>query len=316
MLPLAWTPCLPPLPPVARLHRAAEQLLELSPAPSGFASAEDFDGSLLYQGDSVLCQRLENARIEVLAVRHGQSESNAQSETLGSPLLYGQTESPLTEKGRHQAEVCAQKLYQELGGAPWLQQAVHHPEMLPVLLTSDLSRAQETAVLLKQGLAQEAERLAGSEGRQVVDQKLDIISDPRLRETHFGRFETRPLAELESAYPDFVSHWRPDDGKGTDFRHRFPGGESRSDVMSRVGNLLESCCGEYPNRTLVLVSHGETLLSTRALLGKAPVLQGKVVAETGKIPNATPFWLIHHNTTFEPGPISGIIDEGETYNEI
>lgn len=316
MLPLAWTPCLPPLPPVARIHRAAEQLLELSPAPIGFSPAEDADGSLLYQGDSAICQKLENARINLLAIRHGQSESNAQSESLGSPLLYGQTESPLTEKGRHQAEACAQQLYQELGGAPWLQQAVHQPELLPVLLTSDLSRAQETAALLKQGLAQEAERLAGSEGRRVVDQKLNIVSDSRLRETHFGRFETRPLAELQSAYPDFVAHWRPRDGQGTDFRHRFPEGESRADVMSRVGNLLESCCGEYPNRTLVLVSHGETLLSTRALLGKAPVMQGKVLAETGKIPNATPFWLIHQDKKFENGPISGNKYGGETCYEI
>lgn len=293
MLILAW----PPAPPPAAIRLLAQsfssQALELAPAPAGFAPMDEVDGSLAYQGPSLLCKRLVYSGVEVLGVRHGQAQSNAQSEALGQPLLYGQSESPLTDKGRAQAQSCAQQLFLQLGGTDWLAQALEDPELLPVLVGSDMSRAQETATILKAGLAAEAEKLAGAEGRAIIERELQVHSDARLRETHFGRFETRPLAELQRAYPDFVSHWRPSEGLGTDFRHRFPGGESRADVMRRVGNFLDGCCVRFPKRTVVMISHGETLLSTRALLGKAPTTEGKVGAETGVIPNATPFWLVH-----------------------
>lgn len=278
---------------IAQVARPMQQSpLELSPAPSGFAAVEDVDGSLNYSGTNYLCKRLAFADVQVMAVRHGQAESNAQSETLGQPLLYGQSESPLTDKGRQQARDCAGKLYEQLGGSQWLGEALQDPSKLPVLVSSDVSRAVDTAAILKAGLAEEAEKLQGPEGRRIIEQQLQILSDPRLRETNFGRFETRPLAELQTAYPDFVSHWRPSQGMGTDFRHRFPGGESRADVMKRVGHFLDGCCLRFPGKTVIMVSHGETLLSTRALLGKAPVQGGKVAAETGAIPNATPFWLV------------------------
>lgn len=300
-------PAWPPAPPPAALRLLAQisrplqqQALELAPVPAGFAAMDEVDGSLAYQGPCLLCKRLVNSGVEVLGVRHGQAQSNAQSETLGQPLLYGQSESPLTDKGRDQARACAQQLYQQLGGAEWLGRALEDPEQLPVLVASDLSRAQETATLLKAGLAAEAEKLAGPEGRAVVERELQVLSDPRLRETNFGRFEMRPLAELQRAYPDFVSHWRPSEGLGTDFRHRFPGGESRADVMRRVGNFLDGCCVRFPHRTVVMISHGETLLSTRALLGKAPTTEGKVGAETGVIPNAAPFWLVHETLPGSP----------------
>ncbi|MBT9585483.1 histidine phosphatase family protein [bacterium] len=295
MLIVSWTPLPPVRPLLAQIQRPQQsQALELAPVPSGFASVDEVDGSLAYQGPSLLCRRLMNSGVQVMAVRHGQSLSNAQSESLGQPLLYGQSESPLTDKGRAQAHTCAEQLYQQLGGEPWLSQALEDPTLLPVIVGSDLSRAYETATILKAGLARQAEELAGPDGRALVEKELVVLSDARLRETHFGRFETRPLAELQGSYPDFVSHWRPSEGPGTDFRHRFPGGESRADVMRRMGNFLDACCLRYPQKTVIMVSHGETLLSTRALLGKATETEGKVAAETGVIPNATPFWLVHN----------------------
>lgn len=269
--------------------------LQLAPVPKGFSAVDDFDGSLCYEDADHITRKLQQARVSVMAVRHGQAESNAQSEALGEPLLYGQSESPLTEKGRQQAHQCSVTLYQQLGGEEWLAQALADPKKLPVLVGSDMSRAQETAEILKQDLAAEAERLAGPDGRHKIEEQLQIFSDRRLRETHFGTFERHPLSELQRAYPEFVSHWRPAQGLGTDFRHRFPGGESRADVMGRMQNFLEGCCLRFPSRTVIIVSHGETLLSTRTLLGKAPSAEGKVGAETGAIPNATPFWLVHES---------------------
>jgi len=289
---LPWVPPPPPrqIPPA--VVRQVETRLELAPAPTGFESVDESDGSLTYLGDSAVLKDLLLARVRVLALRHGEAVSNAQSEALGQPLLYGQSESPLTEKGRQQAVRCAELLMTELGGHEWLLGALEAPQQLPVLLCSDVSRARETADIMQAALAQRAEELGGLAGRGVVEAQLIVDCDARLRETHFGRFERRPFAELKLAYPDFVSHWRPSNGQGTDFRHRFPGGESRADVMCRMGDLLQSCCQRFPGRTIVLISHGETLLSTRALLGKSPVQSGKVTAETGLFPNATPFWLV------------------------
>lgn len=289
---LPWVPPPPPrqIPPA--VVRPVENRLELGPMPVGFESVDESDGSLTYLGDSPVLRDLLLARVRVLGLRHGEAVSNAQSEALGQPLLYGQSESPLTDRGRQQAAGCADLLVTELGGQDWLQSALLDPQQLPILLCSDVSRARETADIMKACLAQRAQDLGGLPGRAVVDAQLLVCGDVRLRETHFGRFERRPFAELKHAYPDFVAHWRPNHGQGTDFRHRFPGGESRADVMCRMGDFLQSCCQRFPGRTVVLISHGETLLSTRALLGKSPLQSGKVTAETGLFPNATPFWLV------------------------
>lgn len=284
-----------PLRPVAEIRRPqqAKENLELAVAPPGFAPVDDADGSLAYKGSPLLYRRLQSAGLKVMALRHGQAQSNAQSEVLGQPLLYGQSESPLTEKGRQEARDSVGSVLEQLGGESWLRDALVHPEQFPILLTSDMSRTEETAEIIKAGLADEAERLGGPEAREVVEQNLAIVRDARLRETNFGRFETRPYSELKRSYPDFVANWRPSDGPWVDFRHRFPGGESRADVMRRVAGLLENCCLRHRDKTLILVSHGETLLSTRALLGKAPQVKGKVAAESVSIPNAVPFWLVN-----------------------
>lgn len=278
-------------PPIVRSEQA-QSPLDLGPAPAGFRAVDSSDGSIAYSGPSLVHSRLVNSGIQLIGLRHGQAQSNAESQSLGQPLLYGQSESPLTEKGRRQAEECALKLMAQLGGDDWLREAIQDPKKLPVLVSSDLSRAKETAAILKAGLAQRAEELGGPEARKVVEQNVTTEGDARLRETNFGRFERRPLADLEKAYPEFVSNWRPSSGVGTDYLHRFPGGESRGDVMKRMGNFLDGCCLRFSGRTVIMISHGETLLSTRALLGQASTAAGKVSAETGAIPNATPVWFV------------------------
>lgn len=273
-------------------HRQASSLppeLELSDAPDGFQAVDSADGSLAPAAGSQVSADLKGAGIRLLAMRHGQTQSNADSEALGQPLLFGQSESPLTDKGRQQARDSVPKLLEQLGGDSWLRGALRDPDLLPVVISSDMERAKETASLLKAGLAERAQKIANDGG--TVERNLIVESDARLRETSFGAFETRPFSELQSAYPGFVQNWRPEKGTGTDYCHKFPEGESRADVMVRMEELLENCCLRYPGKTIILVSHGETLLSTRALLGKAPVEGGKLQAEVGTIPNATPVWM-------------------------
>src|ERR1017187_2862299 len=109
--------------------RAAE--LDSSDAPPGFEVADAKDGSLRPTSPSMIRRRLESQGVQLVVIRHGQSQSNADSDTVGSPLLYGQSESPLTQKGRDQGQKCAQDFYLRLGGDDYLRQCLDKPEKLP-----------------------------------------------------------------------------------------------------------------------------------------------------------------------------------------
>ncbi|MCE7870321.1 histidine phosphatase family protein [bacterium CPR1] len=282
-VPLSWP---------QRLRTApSSRELTLGPVPRGFVAVDPSDGSLAYSGPSLVKRRLEANQVRLVVMRHGQSQSNADSEQQGQILLYGQSESPLTPLGREQARDCASELYRQLGGDSWLQQAMADPRQLPVFVSSPVSRASESAELLVDHLKERVKVLGGPEAASRLAPWLQVHTDPRLLESHFGRFETRPLSEVEREYPDFIAHWRPPEGLGTDFRHRFPGGESRSDVMNRMTSFLDSLALLYPGRTVCVMGHGESLLGARAVLGLIPEQEGKLRAQGG-LQNATPYWLI------------------------
>jgi broad specificity phosphatase PhoE len=95
-------------------------------------------------------------------IRHGETAWNAERR------FQGQSDIPLSERGREQAEELADMLAGRRIGAVY---------------SSDLSRALETARPL-------AERLG-----------LEVVVDPRLRERHFGWAEGRTDDEVDSRYP-------------------------------------------------------------------------------------------------------------------
>ena len=266
--------------------------LVLSPVPPGCEGVSEADGSIAYHGPSKVAQRLINNQVRLIVVRHGQSQSNADSEQLGQPLLYGRSESPLTAKGVQQAHDCAAELYRQLGGDDYLRACLDDPTRLPVFCSSTVSRALDTAQILADAIKDRAFAIGGEAARDKVAPWLEVHREPRLLESSFGRLETHPLSDLQKAYPEFANSWRPPQGMGTEFRHRFPGGESRADVMRRVHSFLDSAAHRYAGRTVVMITHGETTLATRAALGQAPETDGKVRAETGVVGNAVPYYLI------------------------
>ena len=279
--------------PLVALTQTDSASLSSSPPPPGFRVVDSVDGSIApVAGPNLVRSRLEANQVRLVLIRHGQAQSNADSEKLGEPLLYGQSESPLTDKGVAQARECAQTLYTQLGGDGWMQQCLAQPQKLPVFLSSTLGRATQTAQILSQFLKDRLQAIGGEAALARLGPDLDVHPDPRLLESNFGSFEKRPLSELKKAYPDFVEHWRPSQGMGTDFLQRFPGGESRADTMTRVGQLLDGVSQRYPGRTVICLTHGEAALATRTVLGLAPVEGGKVLAETGAIDNAKPYFLV------------------------
>lgn len=221
-------------------------------------------------GAGALRARLEERGVRLVGIRHGQTERNASP----VPVLCGQNETRLTAKGREQAAEAARRLFDELGGSDWLRD----PSQVPVVYASPLSRARETA----QALADLVAERGGV---------LPIVIDERLLEIHFGSFENRAVPEMWAERPDFAKTWDSFDGQGANFMERFPGGESRADVVNRVADFLEDVAREHPGRTVLTFCHQETLVAARAALGLSRTAEGKLRADAPAIHNATPLAL-------------------------
>ncbi|MBX6395401.1 MAG: histidine phosphatase family protein, partial [Alicyclobacillaceae bacterium] len=88
--------------------------------------------------------------IVICLVRHGETVWNREQR------LQGHQDIPLTDKGREQARAVARRLSTE----PW-----------DLVYSSDLSRARETAEIIAKHCG------------------VRVVTDPRLRERFYGRFE-------------------------------------------------------------------------------------------------------------------------------
>lgn len=156
--------------------------------------------------------------------RHGRTEWNAQQR------FQGQSDVPLDEVGRQQA----------------LQAARVLAELPPDrIITSDLSRARETA-----------EVLAGLTG-------LTAVGDERLRETFAGIWQGLTRAELEARHGEDLANW----AAGSNVRPG--GGETRVEVADRMVAGITDALRDLPaGQTLVVATHGGSArAATGALLG-------------------------------------------------
>lgn len=138
-------------------------------------------------------------------VRHGETDWNAEGR------WQGQCDVPLNATGRAQAQLLGTRL-QGLFSRGGLARPTR-------LVSSDLSRAHETATLLQTG--------------------LELTTDPRLRERGFGSWEGKTSAEIGHA---------PGSGE------RAPDAESAESVWERVLAAVSSLEG-----TALVVGHGGAL---------------------------------------------------------
>lgn len=141
-------------------------------------------------------------------VRHAESEANA------AGRFAGRMDTPLTEQGRRQAQAVAEFL-----------SAVRFDRVI----SSDLSRARDTALAIaqRQGLA------------------LETLED--LREIDVGDAEGRLFEDLRSR-PD----WTPDGFV------QWPRGESLDQAYERVRPAIDRIVRESPGQTVCIVGHGGT----------------------------------------------------------
>ena len=153
--------------------------------------------------------------LQVYLVRHGETEWNA------ARRIQGQSDSPLTANGEHQARLVAQRVS---------KQGITH------VITSDLGRTRRTAQIIAEACG------------------CEVITDPRLRELHMGVLEERLIDSLTPQ----EEQWRQQMVDGT-ADGRIPQGESMSELGDRMREALESCLMLPEGSKPLIVSHGIAL---------------------------------------------------------
>ena len=147
---------------------------------------------------------LEVSMAHIYYTRHGQTTWNVENKICGA------TDVPLTELGLKQAQELGQKILQEN-----LQ--------IDEILYSPLIRAAETAKQISE--------ITG----------IPMVSEERLREQCFGKYESTPRNGEE--FTEMKSH----------FINHFDGGETMLHLAQRIYNLLDEL--KSKDKTYLLVAH-------------------------------------------------------------
>ncbi|MGA2793410.1 MAG: histidine phosphatase family protein [Roseiarcus sp.] len=135
--------------------------------------------------------------------------------------IQGHLDSPLNADGIAQARTLAERLRMESFAA---------------LISSDLGRARRTA--------------------QYISMRTGhtVIVDTRLRERQYGIFEGLTRSEAKSVYPDVYARYEDES-----VTYAIPGGESAEECFLRNLECLQELADRYPDRRIVVVTHGGVL---------------------------------------------------------
>lgn len=151
----------------------------------------------------------------LLLVRHGETTWNAEQRA------QGQTDVPLSDVGRRQAE----RLRTRLAGEP-----------IAAAYASDLSRAWETARIA----------LAG--------RVVPLTPRAELREICLGEWQGLTVAEIRARWPARSERfWNADPDAAP------AGGETRRELQVRVVGAIQAITARHPAEQVLVVSHGGAL---------------------------------------------------------
>lgn len=178
--------------------------------------------------------------MNLFVIRHGQTDYNAERR------FQGQANIPLNDVGRDQARRAGLVVGQLLKTKSNTEGKKQDGSSEFKLISSDLERTRETSQIVCRQLED-----------QVSLAKVAVSFDPRLREFHCGLFENHTYEEFvlknESIASEYLSRF-DQDNYGT--RYPGTGGESRLDVMDRVGRALKDCDENDGRDNLIWVVHG------------------------------------------------------------
>ena len=172
----------------------------------------------------------------IILVRHGRTAYNAEGR------LQGQSDIPLDDVGRWQAQLTAATLHRRQGEGL-------EPATTPLVVASPLQRAAETARTFA---------LFGG---------AELTLDEGLRERSFGRWEGLTGPEIAARDPEAFESWRHWSGG-----ELTAGAEPKAEVGRRVAESIERWAIQVEDgSSLVVVSHGSAIeCGVAALLGQDP----------------------------------------------
>lgn len=148
----------------------------------------------------------------VILIRHGETTWNR------AGRLQGQTDSPLSDLGRAQAEATGKLL---------------SAESIDTILSSDLGRTRDTATAIAKATG------------------ATVRLDARLRERSYGELEGHTWTEVEQKFPEA---WRRMNAREPDFAPSQ--GESPRAFFDRVVSVLTELARAHEGRRIVIVTHG------------------------------------------------------------
>lgn len=170
---------------------------------------------------------LEGRRKSVFLLRHGEVQT-----TSDEKWFIGQTDLPLSERGRRQAQYWRRWL----SGVP-----------LSGIIASDLGRCIETARIL------------------TADRPLEVTLLAGLREIHLGRWDGMSFRQVFQRWPEQFQR------RGMEpARFRPPDGESFLDLRERVIPLFEKAVDQSTGHLLVVAHAGVNRIILCHVLGIAP----------------------------------------------
>jgi len=150
-------------------------------------------------------------------VRHGETEWNKNG------IIQGQSDSPMTKEGLKQVEQTAQEL-----------KNIH----FDAIFSSDLHRAQKTAKTIK------------------MERQLAIQTSKALRERTFGHYEGTSGEKYRKNFQhlfDKVKQLSDEDHKAFKFDQDI---ESDEEIIARFIIQIREIAVAYPNKTVLVVTHG------------------------------------------------------------
>ncbi|MCX6742843.1 MAG: histidine phosphatase family protein [Candidatus Parcubacteria bacterium] len=150
-------------------------------------------------------------------VRHGETEWNKNG------IIQGQLDSPLTNEGLSQVKQTAQEL-----------KDIH----FDAIFSSDLHRAQKSAEIIK------------------LERQLAIQTSKALRERTFGHYEGTSGEKYREKFQQLIEKVKQlsdEDHKAFKFDKDI---ESDEEVIGRFITQLREIAVAYPNKTVIVVTHG------------------------------------------------------------
>ncbi len=152
----------------------------------------------------------------IIAVRHGETAWNVDTR------IQGQLDIGLNERGLWQAGRVGKALAEEA---------------IDRIYSSDLQRADSTAQAIARHTSNPTAR--------------EVQLHTGLRERGFGSFEGETWADIAEKWPDESRRW-----KQRDPHFAPPGGETPTQLLSRVQTTVDDIAARHPGEHIVLVAHG------------------------------------------------------------